>query len=294
MNLGEKISVLRKEKGLSQEDLANKLNVSRQSVYKWESNQSTPELAKLITLSEIFDVSLDELVNGTSEPETKEIAMLEINQESKPEAVEVTTKTNGGRKCIANIVAGGIFLAIGIMLSLALLFVSGFQISALIYAVPFIVIGLICILSKKNTLLKCSWAVFIYLDMFARWATSVSVSLVLSSLSWPSEYGYARLAAAWVLVILMALLVVFSVIKVQKKSKDKSKDIKTVAAGIAAFIVLQLINIYKLMGSFFGTYAINNSDGMYFLYIVVEEIKFAALLAIAIAVIGRVVAIVRN
>ena len=64
MNLGETIYKLRTEKQLSQGDLAEMLEVSRQSISKWENNSAVPELEKLIRLSEIFEVSLDELVKG--------------------------------------------------------------------------------------------------------------------------------------------------------------------------------------------------------------------------------------
>lgn len=62
MILGEKIMELRKRNGWSQEELAGKLNVSRQSVSKWESSMSVPELDKVLQLSEIFEVSTDYLL----------------------------------------------------------------------------------------------------------------------------------------------------------------------------------------------------------------------------------------
>lgn len=64
MTLGERIAALRNEKKLSQGDLAEKLNVSRQSVSKWETGASVPELDKLLLLSEVFGLSLDQLVKG--------------------------------------------------------------------------------------------------------------------------------------------------------------------------------------------------------------------------------------
>lgn len=64
MSLGERIYKLRTEKEMSQGDLADALEVSRQSISKWETNGSVPELDKLIKLSEIFGISLDELVTG--------------------------------------------------------------------------------------------------------------------------------------------------------------------------------------------------------------------------------------
>jgi transcriptional regulator with XRE-family HTH domain len=62
MNFKDKLLDLRKKAGLSQEELGNKLDISRQTISKWEMGKSTPELDKLVSLSEIFNVSLDELV----------------------------------------------------------------------------------------------------------------------------------------------------------------------------------------------------------------------------------------
>lgn len=62
MSFGEKLTKLRKEKGLSQEDLANNLNVSRQAVSKWESNQSYPETDKILAICKLFNSSMDELI----------------------------------------------------------------------------------------------------------------------------------------------------------------------------------------------------------------------------------------
>lgn len=62
MTLSEKITMLRKQNGWSQEDLAEKLNISRQAVSKWESDASIPDLDKIIKMSEIFEVSTDYLL----------------------------------------------------------------------------------------------------------------------------------------------------------------------------------------------------------------------------------------
>lgn len=62
MNLGENIYNYRTQCNLSQGDMANALEVSRQSVSKWENNSAVPELDKLIKMSKLFEISLDELV----------------------------------------------------------------------------------------------------------------------------------------------------------------------------------------------------------------------------------------
>ena len=69
LNFSEKLIKLRKEKGFSQEELGNKLNVARQTVSKWELGETTPEMDKLIKMSEIFDITLDELIKGEKEEE---------------------------------------------------------------------------------------------------------------------------------------------------------------------------------------------------------------------------------
>lgn len=62
MKLAEKLFELRKEKGWSQEKLAEQINVSRQSISKWESGQVLPEIEKVIELSKIFQVTTDYLL----------------------------------------------------------------------------------------------------------------------------------------------------------------------------------------------------------------------------------------
>lgn len=67
MNFGANLQNLRKKHNLSQEQLAEKLDVSRQAVSKWENGSSYPEMDKLIILSELFNVDIDLLVKGNLE-----------------------------------------------------------------------------------------------------------------------------------------------------------------------------------------------------------------------------------
>lgn len=75
MNLSNKILKLRKQNNLSQEQLAEILGISRQSISKWESGQSIPELDKIVQISEIFGVSTDYLLKN-SEDYPEEITQL--------------------------------------------------------------------------------------------------------------------------------------------------------------------------------------------------------------------------
>lgn len=64
MSIGERIITLRKEKNLSQGDLAKALDVSRQAVSKWENDQSSPDTVKLILLAEVLDTEVEYLATG--------------------------------------------------------------------------------------------------------------------------------------------------------------------------------------------------------------------------------------
>ena len=66
MTIGERLLKLRKERNLSQEELANVLDVSRQTISKWETDQSLPDFDKIIPLCEYFGITSDELLTGNS------------------------------------------------------------------------------------------------------------------------------------------------------------------------------------------------------------------------------------
>lgn len=65
MTFKEKLVILRKSKGLTQDDFASAVGVSRQAVYKWESGQSYPEVPKLLEMKMLFTISIDELLDDS-------------------------------------------------------------------------------------------------------------------------------------------------------------------------------------------------------------------------------------
>jgi len=83
MTIGEKIYKLRQEKGVSQETMALDLNVSRQAISKWETDQSIPDLDKIKLLSEYFSVSIDDLVNNNNLENAKDSSNFKDNLHSK-------------------------------------------------------------------------------------------------------------------------------------------------------------------------------------------------------------------
>ena len=88
MNISQKILLQRKKKGISQEDLANALNVSRQAVSKWESSQSVPDMDKIVALSSYFNITTDyllkdeiETIDGADNYSSKNVDMQMLNKE---------------------------------------------------------------------------------------------------------------------------------------------------------------------------------------------------------------------
>jgi len=121
MILAEKIVLLRKKIGWSQEELAEQMNVSRQSVSKWESTNSIPDLKKIIMLGELFNVSTDFLLKDENEEfdtpnEKKESGSVQISLEQAAKYIENKMEvsdliTKGVMLCVCSVVPLFFFLA---------------------------------------------------------------------------------------------------------------------------------------------------------------------------------------
>jgi len=227
MNLGETIYRLRTDKQMSQGELAEMLEVSRQSISKWENNSAVPELEKLIRLSEIFDVSLDELVKG--EEKSKDVP-----PEVRTEVVYVKQKGFPPRK-----IAGTILFCMAFLVTI-LLFVAGGGLAGLIFASPFLVCGIICFAFQKNVGLWCAWAAYVLFDIYMSYATGINRANVLHTLRWTHEMNYARLAFAWLLVISLLVMMAITVIRFGKcPAVSETKIKKKFVISWAIVVILQ-------------------------------------------------------
>ena len=83
MSLGERLYELRKDKKLSQEEVADKLNVTRQTVSKWETDESKPDFDKIVPICELFEISSEELLTGKKEEKTENGVATKENKELK-------------------------------------------------------------------------------------------------------------------------------------------------------------------------------------------------------------------
>ena len=107
MNLGERLFELRKTKNLTQDEVAEKLNVTRQTVSKWETNQSTPDFDKIVPISELFEIGVEELLTGKVKEE---------NDQAKEEIKEKVLTKQEAKEKSAKVVSGSIFIYILILI----------------------------------------------------------------------------------------------------------------------------------------------------------------------------------
>lgn len=211
MTLGEKIYELRTQRNLSQGDLANELNVSRQSISKWENGNSTPDLEKIIKLAEIFSVSLDELIKN----EEKETTLVNSSEQNPITQTNTREKKIGKGLLIAGVISVFAFLLLG-------LGITGFFI-----AIPLFACSIIYYKAKSNHFLYCLWAIIPLADLFIRFAMGISWSIIKQTLEWEYSWNYGRLAIGWGQFIVIAFLIIFSIIKLSKNNIEINKKFKS-------------------------------------------------------------------
>lgn len=230
MNVGENICRLRTGKGMSQGDLADALDVSRQSISKWETGGAVPELEKLVKLSALFGVTLDELVTGTK-PERPGVGM----PETPPVQVIVEHRGMPGQQ-----VAGIVLLCMGFALTLVFA-VLGALLGGLLFASPLFVCGIICLKAKKHPVLWCLWAVLLLVDAYLRYATGLSWATVRWTFQWTPSDNYFRLFIAWCQLLCALALLAGTVWVLGREPLERTqKNLRLFAGGWILFILLCL------------------------------------------------------
>lgn len=121
MAFSEKLYELRKKRGLSQEELAEALDVSRQAISKWESGRAMPEAGKLLTVSEYFGVSLDELMKEDAQT-IQSIPREKNDSETKEPETKAPEKGSPKKRTLGLIVCVGGILCLIVFGLLSLLF----------------------------------------------------------------------------------------------------------------------------------------------------------------------------
>jgi len=219
LNFGEKLQLLRKQGGMSQEQLAEKLNVSRQAISKWELGGSLPDIENVIQLSRLFGVSTDYLL------------LDEIKTETSPPGVKIKENDLKAEMHIKNSFIIGIgIIAIGLLISLI-----GWKTYQTEMAVGIGIIVQICgiilfeIMSNRlgnsNKLaVKCGFysvAIWMICPFIAPFISRIALGI------YPKPYTYwtaLNIPAVIYFVICTAVTIVLRIIKNTNEKKVVSKE----------------------------------------------------------------------
>lgn len=236
MTLGENIVRLRTQKNWSQGDLADALDISRQSVSKWETDVSVPELDKLLKLSELFGVTLEELVRGEDTART-DTAPASFTPQAAPE--QEKRHTTAG---IALLCTGAVILVLCLLL-------AGDLLVGLLFASPLLLCGVICLAVKRRAGLFCGWAVYVCVHLYLRIATGLSWTTIFMTRFWTAQMNYVRLAIVWVQLFSMLAMIVCTVrsYRMLKLPATKKEVTWLVVGWLAALVVLPFLMSYGVL-----------------------------------------------
>lgn len=176
MNISNRIIKLRKQKGWSQEELAEKLDVSRQSVSKWESGTSVPDLTRILQMSEIFGVTTDYLLKGDGHTLPEESTENEIDSYMEEEKISILCDEQ-----IKNFLNDTAHFAYMIALGVSLCILS-----------PILLIGLAgCVVEEGQGGL--SETAFVIIGMLALMImVAVAVKIFISNSVYMNRYNYIK------------------------------------------------------------------------------------------------------
>ncbi len=244
MSLGENITRLRKDNKMSQGELAEKLGVSRQSVSKWETDASVPELSKLVRLSEVFGVTLDELVSD--------------EESSKPERRPADSPSAVYGKLMVRRGLGTALLIIGVTELILFTMSVGLPI-ALIISFPAIASGILCYTPCRRPVLWCAWSVYLAADVFIRYGCFINWRMALSPAAYQAGEISTGLIMAFVQLVGMIVMPVITAISYRDKKCDLNKKQSALLPFLwAAFFAAHIV-IFAFMGETILRHDINTT-----------------------------------
>ena len=246
------------------------MQVSRQSVSKWENNNATPDLDKLVKLSELFGVTMDELVTGTPQTANPQTVLREGSpaQQGLPP-----------RKLV-----GALLLCMALLITVLLLALGGGWLG-LVLSIPLLVCGLICFLFKKHVGLWCAWAVYLCVDIALIYATGVSRGAILHTFHWTAQMNYAVLVVAWLWFLCLVSLVLVTVYRFRKIPIAASKKGRwQLVFAWMAFVLLQAVAMLLPYTAFFQS-VLANIQALGWYQLAVTILAWARILAVTVALV---------
>ncbi len=204
MTLGERIRQFRTAHGLSQGDFAEQMDVSRQSVSKWENDLAVPELDKLIRMSTLFGVTLDTLACGEEEPHkttAENTSGTAVADACSARSAVQFCEISGVRKIV-----GTILLCTAALLFVILSLLGGIW-TGLILSLPFALSGVYCLIIRRYLALWIGWTLVLFVDVFFQFATSASRGVFWNFIRQPAYREMIGLTPQLILSFILNLLV---------------------------------------------------------------------------------------
>ena len=203
MTLGERIAYYRGALGLSQGELAEKLGVSRQAVSKWETDAGLPDLDRLIALSGLYNITLDELVKGAApSPAPADGAQAAaFPPEASPAAAE--KPASGGQKTV-----GYILLGVGLLCAVLAMF---FNWALLIPAGYLLICAVLCLTLRRYAgRVILGGTLYAVLLTCQRWTGMPGLGSIINPVVYQSEFYGIGVWVTWGLWAVLVLYVVLA------------------------------------------------------------------------------------
>ena len=254
--LGERIYKYRSARGLSQLELSELLDVSRQSISKWETDVAVPELSKLIKMAEIFEISLDALILGKDD----EVKVEEIKEEPAP-AMPIAEIRERSRLKMG---FGFCFIGVGILISFLILLLAGDFLTAFILFVPFGASAFFCLKQFRHAALWCFESWYCWIVAYFYYATGSHWNAWLPRLIHFSELGIDIQTIISLLFFFLLVFFICMTVFVHRKEKfEFSKKKHIVLAAITA-IAIPLKHLALWLLQIFWFEVVANGDADYY------------------------------
>lgn len=207
MTLGERIAYYRGALGLSQGELAEKLGVSRQAVSKWETDAGLPDLDRLIALSGLYNITLDELVKGAapSPAPADGTQAAAFPPEASPAAAEKPAEkpASGGQKTV-----GYILLGVGLLCAVLAMFLNW---ALLIPAGYLLICAVLCLTLRRYAgRVILGGTLYAVLLTCQRWAGMPGLGSIINPVVYQSEFYGIGVWVTWGLWAVLVLYVVLA------------------------------------------------------------------------------------
>ena len=205
MTLGERIAYYRGVLGLSQGELAEKLGVSRQAVSKWETDAGLPDLDRLIALSGLYSITLDELVKGAAPSPADGAQAAAFPPEAPPAAEAAAEKaaSSAGQKTV-----GYILLGVGLLCAVLALFLNW---ALLIPAGYLLICAVLCLTLRRYAgRVILGGTLYAVLLTCQRWTGTPGLGSIINPVVYQSEFYGIGVWVTWGLWAVLVLYVVLA------------------------------------------------------------------------------------